>query len=109
MHELSITQSVVNTVLERVPDTRIASVRLEIGKLSGIVADSVRFCFDLVVAGTLLEGARLDIDEPGGRAHCADCDTEFDVDDIIMLCPCGSANVALLTGQELRIRSVEVV
>ncbi|HEY2697960.1 MAG TPA: hydrogenase maturation nickel metallochaperone HypA [Pseudonocardiaceae bacterium] len=109
MHELSITQSVVDAVLDRLPDTRIAGVQLEIGKLSGIVADSVRFCFDLVVAGTLLEGARLDIDEPGGRARCAECDTEFDVDDLILLCPCGSANVAVLTGQQLRIRSVEVV
>ena len=91
MHELSITQSVVDAVLDRVPDTRIAGVRLEIGKLSGIVPDSVRFCFELVVAGTLLEGARLDID------------------DMILLCPCGSANVEVLAGQQLRIRSVEVV
>ncbi len=109
MHELSITQSVVDAVLERLPDTKIAEVRLEIGKLSGIVPDSVRFCFDLVIAGTSLEGARLDIDEPSGRAHCVDCDTEFDVDDLILLCPCGSANVEVLAGQQLRIRSVEVV
>jgi hydrogenase nickel incorporation protein HypA/HybF len=109
VHELSITQSVVDAVLDRLPDTRIAGVRLEIGKLSGIVPDSVRFCFDVVVAGTLLEGARLDIDEPGGRARCAECETEFDVDDLVLLCPCGSANVAVLTGRQLRIRSVEVV
>jgi len=109
MHELSITRSVVDAVLQRLPDTRIAEVRLEIGKLSGIVPDSVRFCFDLVVAGTLLEGARLDIDEPSGRAHCVDCDTEFAVDDLILLCPCGSANVEVLAGRQLRIRSVEVV
>jgi hydrogenase nickel incorporation protein HypA/HybF len=108
MHELSITQSVVDAVLERLPDTEIASVRLEIGKLSGIVADSVRFCFDLVVEGTPLQGARLDIEEPGGRAHCVDCDAEFDVDEPILLCPCGSANVEVLTGRQLRIRSVEV-
>ena len=109
MHELSITRSVVDAVLQRLPDTRIAEVRLEIGKLSGIVPDSVRFCFDLVVAGTLLEGARLDSDEPGGRAHCAECDAEFDIDDPILLCPCGSANGEVLAGKQLRIRSVEVV
>ena len=38
-----------------------------------------------------------------------DCAAEFDVDDLILLCPCGSANVAVLAGQQLRIRSVEVV
>lgn len=109
MHELSITQSVVDAVSQRLPDTRIASIQLEIGKLSGIVADSVRFCFDLVVDGTPLEGARLDIDEPGGRAHCARCDSEFAIEDSIPLCPCGSADVAVLDGQQLRIKSVEVV
>ncbi len=109
MHELSITQSVVDAVRERLPDTPIASIQLEIGKLSGIVADSVRFCFELVVDGTPLEGARLDIDEPGGRAHCACCDTEFELEDSILLCPCGSADVAVLAGQQLRITSVEVV
>lgn len=109
MHELSITQSVVDAVLERLPDTPIAGVRLEIGKLSGIVPDSVRFCFDLVVEGTPLQGARLDIDEPGGRGRCVDCGTEFEVADQFLLCPCGSANVEVLAGQQLRIRSVEVV
>jgi hydrogenase nickel incorporation protein HypA/HybF len=109
MHELSITQSVVDAVTERLPDTRIASIQLEIGKLSGIVADSVRFCFELVVDGTPLAGARLDIDEPGGRARCARCDTEFELEDSILLCPCGSADVAVLEGRELRIKSVEVV
>ena len=109
MHELAITESVVQAVTERLPDATIRCVYLEIGPLSGVVTDSVRFCFDLVIAGTSLEGARLDIDEPSGRAHCVDCDTEFAVDDLILLCPCGSANVEVLAGRQLRIRSVEVV
>lgn len=108
MHELAITQSVVDAVVARMSDTRIASVQLEIGKLSGIVPDSVRFCFDLIAEGTTLQGARLDIIEPPGRAHCAQCGLRFDIDDPILLCPCGSANVRVLAGQELRIRSVEV-
>ena len=61
MHELAITEGVVDAVTGRLPGTRITWVRLEIGALSGVVADSVRFCFDLVTEGTDLEGARLEI------------------------------------------------
>ncbi|OLT16426.1 hypothetical protein BJF78_14160 [Pseudonocardia sp. CNS-139] len=69
MHELSITQSVVSAVAERLPDAQVRRVRLEIGQLSGLVPDAVRFCFDLVAEGTVCEGAELEIDErPAGPA-----------------------------------------
>jgi hydrogenase nickel incorporation protein HypA/HybF len=109
MHELSITQSVIDAVVEKMDGATVKSVRLEIGKLSGVVPDSVRFCFDVICAGTMLEGARLDIDETPGCARCRDCDEEFPLNDMIMLCPCGSANVEVLAGQQLRIKSVEVL
>jgi hydrogenase nickel incorporation protein HypA/HybF len=109
VHELSITQAVIDAVIERMGETPIGKVTLEIGKLSGVVPDSVRFCFEVVVDGTSLAGAALDVIEPPGHARCRDCSTEFDVDDPILLCTsCGSANVAVLSGAELRIRSVEV-
>lgn len=109
MHELAVTQSVVDAIIEKTGDARVVAVRLEIGRLSGVVPDAVRFCFDVVCAGTTLEGARLDIERPRGRAHCHDCADEFDLDDPIPLCPCGSANVMVTAGMQLRIRSVEVV
>ena len=108
MHELAITESIVAAVVERMADTPVWRVRLEIGRLSGVVPDAVRFCFELVAAGTTLEGAVLDIDEPGGRVACHRCAAEFDSDDVVALCPCGSADVELVAGRELRIRSVEV-
>lgn len=82
---------------------------MEIGKLSGVVADSVRFCFELVSDGTTLEGARLDIDEFAGVGSCTTCGATFPLDYLILLCPCGSADVRVVRGGELRIKSVEVV
>ena len=108
MHELAITESIVATVTERMPDVAVRRVRLSIGRLSGVVPDAVRFCFDLVTAGTALDGAVLEIDEPHGRVTCRRCAAEFDTDEVLALCPCGSADVELLQGRELRIRSVEV-
>jgi hydrogenase nickel incorporation protein HypA/HybF len=108
MHELAITESVVEAVTERVPGARVTCVRLEIGPLSGVVADSVRFCFDLVAEGTNLEGAALEISEPPASCRCRACGTEFATSDQILLCGCGSADVAILSGQDLRILSVQV-
>jgi hydrogenase nickel incorporation protein HypA/HybF len=120
MHELAIAESVVAAVIDRVPEAKVTVVRLEIGALSGVVADSVRFCFDLVTEGTNLEGATLEIVEPDASCQCRDCGHEFSPDGgdagrggtgwygLISLCPCGSADVAVLSGADLRILSVEV-
>lgn len=109
MHEMAITQSVVDAVCTRMGDAPVRRVCLEIGKLSGVVPDSVRFCFDLITAGTTLEGADLEIVQPAGQARCRDCGAEFAMNDLLMLCDCGSANRELLAGEELRIREVEVL
>lgn len=108
VHELAITESIVDAIVEKIGDGPVAAVRLEIGRLSGVVTDSIRFCFEIVAGGTGLEGARLDIDEPSGRAYCRNCRLEFTLDDPIMLCDCGSADLDVLAGRELRIISVEV-
>jgi hydrogenase nickel incorporation protein HypA/HybF len=108
MHELAITESVVDAVVDRMGDAKVLAVRLEIGTLSGVVPDAVRFCFDLVASGTTVEGARLDIDEPAGRARCRTCGTELDLPDPVLLCTCGSADLEVLSGEQLRIVSVEV-
>ena len=108
MHELSIAQSVVDTVLERTGERHVTTVRLQVGRLSGVVPDALTFCFDLAAAGTPLDGARLEIEEPTGRAHCRDCDAEFGLQDLILLCDCGSADVEVMSGRELQLTSVEV-
>jgi len=108
VHELAITEGVVQAVTTRLPDARISCVRLEIGALSGVVADSVRFCFDLVAEGTNLEGASLEITEPAARCHCRSCDSDFEPDGPIALCPCGSADISVLSGEQLKIISVQV-
>ncbi len=108
MHELAITQSVIDSVRDRTADLQVTSVNLSIGKLSGVVPDAVRFCFELVAVGTTLEGASLSIEEPTGRAYCRSCQEEFTLGDLILLCECGSADVQVLAGKELRVLSVEV-
>lgn len=108
MHELSITEAVVDQITERMNGARISRVRLEVGRLSGVVPDALRFCFDLVVDGTTLHGATLEIVDRDGLARCARCDTEFALNDLLGLCACGSSEWTILAGEELRIKEVEV-
>jgi hydrogenase nickel incorporation protein HypA/HybF len=108
VHELAIAQSVVEAVTTKLPDAKVTCVHLAIGALSGVVPDSIRFCFDLAAEGTGLAGARLEITEPPARCRCRSCGTEFSPDMPIILCACGSADVAVLGGDELSIVSVEV-
>ena len=108
VHELSITQRIVDTVTHHADGSRVLAVQLSVGRLSGVVPGAVRFCFDLLAEGTPLEGARLDIEEPAGLAHCAGCGSDFTLTELVLLCACGSADVEVRVGRELRITSLEV-
>ncbi len=109
MHELAITQSVVDMVVERTAGRPIECVRLQVGQLSGVVPEAIEFCYELVTAGTSLEGSVLEIEQTPGSAHCRTCAQDFHLPDLILLCPCGSADVAVVTGHELQVLSVRLV
>ena len=108
MHELAIAESLVEMVTERLPGSTVTGVHLEIGALSGVVPDAIRFCFDLATDGTDLAGAELVITEDPAHCMCHSCGFEFQPDSPIVLCACGSADVAVLRGEDLRILSVSV-
>ncbi len=108
MHELSIAQSIVATVCERAGKRPVHSVRVRIGALTAVVPDAMQFCFALAVEGTVADGARLDIEHRPGTVHCRACGADTALRDVLLLCPCGSADVAVTAGRELQIVSMEV-
>lgn len=108
MHELALTQSVVEAIRERLGEARVIRVRLQVGRLAAVVPDALRFCFDVCTRGTSLEGAVLEIDEIAARARCRRCGVEAELDGVIALCACGSADLEVLAGRELQIREVEL-
>lgn len=108
MHELGITRSIVAIVSEQAKGRKVRRVTLDIGKLSGIEAPAVRFCFDVVAEGTVLEGATLDIHEIEGRARCAACGAEFEIKTLYAPCACGARQLLRLAGEELKIRTMEL-
>jgi hydrogenase nickel incorporation protein HypA/HybF len=108
MHELSITRNIVDIVADAAKGRRVLRVMLDIGKLSGVETQSIRFCFDVVAQGTALEGAALDIREIEGRARCGACGAEFETRTLYTPCACGSFQLLRLAGDELKIRTMEL-
>jgi hydrogenase nickel incorporation protein HypA/HybF len=107
MHELAIAQNILEIVQQYVrPDQmkEVRSVRLRIGALSGIVPESLEFCFNAIVSDTAMTGASLDIERVPTRADCPDCGSSFGIDDPVFSCPsCGGRGIKLVSGTELQV------
>src|SRR5947199_2290729 len=113
MHELSIAQSIVDVVETRATEynaARVKGVRLKIGEASGIVTDSLTFCFEMLASlDPTLAGAQLLIDTVPHRARCRHCDTEFSVINFVAQCPtCKEWSSEIVSGTELQILEMEI-
>lgn len=108
MHELGITRSVVAICAENSGGEVVKRVTLEIGKLSAILPDAVRFCFDIVAKGTVVEGATLEIIEIPGKAQCQSCKADVELKDLVGRCVCGSNDLKIIAGEELKVKEMEV-
>ncbi len=109
MHELSITRSIVAIVTERAGAQKVRRVTLQIGQLSAVLPEAIRFCFDVCCEGTALAGAELRIDQVPGRGRCRECAIEFDLPTLVSPCPaCGARGPDCVAGEELLIREMEL-
>ncbi len=113
MHEMGVAMQIVEIATASIPahltGARIETVNLKVGKLSAIVVDSLRFCFEAVTQDTALEGARLRITEIPVQAVCNACRNQWTIEEPAFACPaCRSGDITLLSGRELDIESIEL-
>jgi hydrogenase nickel incorporation protein HypA/HybF len=113
MHEMGIALQIVEIATASIPPeagkVRIEKVNLKIGKLAAVVPDSLRFCFEVVVKDTPLDGATLAIEEVPVVARCKDCDTQWTINSPAFACEnCGSGALEIISGRELDIESIEI-
>lgn len=112
MHELSITQNILDIALKQAPngDTKIKKISLKIGEFTFVDPECVRFYFEQISKDTIAESASLDIERLPLKVKCAGCGKEnplLKADEFI--CPdCGSNNVEITSGRELFVESIEV-
>ncbi|MBA4367378.1 MAG: hydrogenase maturation nickel metallochaperone HypA [Desulfobacterium sp.] len=113
MHEMGIAMQIIEIATSSIPDelenASIKKVNVKIGKLSAVVPESLRFCFEIAAKDTCLSGAELDIEEIPVRARCRECSKEWTIHDPDFKCiECGSGSIDILSGRELDITSIEV-
>ncbi len=112
MHELAITQSMLDIVLEqaeRAGAKKIGKINLVIGELTGFVEECVKFYFDLLAENTIAEGANLSFTSVSPRGRCRSCDEVFELKEYDWTCPrCGGSDVEITAGKELFVDSIDV-
>jgi hydrogenase nickel incorporation protein HypA/HybF len=112
MHELSIAISIVNMALEESErrGVRIDAVQLELGPLSGVVADALLFSYEMACSGTPLEGSRLAIKEVPIEVYCSACKAQRTLHSMQWFCcpECGTPTPEVIHGRELAITALEV-
>jgi hydrogenase nickel incorporation protein HypA/HybF len=112
MHELSVCLALLDQVQAIAREhgaTRVERILLHIGPLSGVEGELLRNAYPLAAAGTLAEGALLDIEPAAIRVHCTQCGAESDAAPNRLLCAaCGSHHTRLVSGDELLLARVEL-
>jgi hydrogenase nickel incorporation protein HypA/HybF len=112
MHELPVTQSILEIALNEAgtaQSAKIISINLVVGELSGVSGECVQFYFDILKKGNAAEEASLEIRHVPAEFKCRDCLTEFTLGDSYWLCPnCQGINVEILAGKECYVESLEV-
>jgi hydrogenase nickel incorporation protein HypA/HybF len=113
MHELAIAQNILEIVQQSVPEEKapwVRWVRMRIGPLSGVVADSLDFCFSAIISETKMPNARLAIEQLPMILRCKNCQNEFRTDDLAFLCPaCQGSSLELVSGKEMEIVEIELI
>ncbi len=113
MHELAIVEALIEQVdreLHRAGQTgRVVELNLAVGRLSGVHSGSLRFAFELLSPGSVVEGAAMNISEPPATCRCRDCGHSEPIDELAAQCPsCGSGNIVIEGGRELTLDSIEL-
>ncbi len=109
MHELGIVLEILDVVSERSRGAKVKRLVLEIGKLTAVLPDAVRFAFDAASENTVAAGAALEIVEIPGLGRCKSCGGTVPLERPFGRCRCGDTDLDWIAGDELKIREMEVV
>ncbi len=110
MHEMSLAMNIVDIACTKATEaggTAIREIEVEVGRLAGVMVESLSFCFSAATHGTMAEGAELRIIDTPAEAECMECRTKFAIESCWGRCPsCDSWRLDVLKGRELRVLSI---
>jgi Zn finger protein HypA/HybF (possibly regulating hydrogenase expression) len=109
MHELAVTQSVLDIALKNAGTRKIKQINLVIGQFSSIVDDSVQFYWEFISKDTAAEGSLLHFERIPGEMTCQNCGHGFRPVGDTFDCPsCSSPFVRITKGEEFQVDSIDV-
>jgi hydrogenase nickel incorporation protein HypA/HybF len=89
--------------------SKVTAVWLEIGELSGVEVEAMKFCFDAVMRDSIADGARLEIVATPGTGWCMECAISVPMSEVFGECPqCGGHHRQVTGGTEMRVKELEV-
>ncbi|TRZ89744.1 MAG: hydrogenase maturation nickel metallochaperone HypA [Rhodocyclaceae bacterium] len=112
MHEMSLAEGVLQLIEDAAREQefeKVTAVWLEIGQLSGVEVEAMKFCFDAVMRDSIADGARLEIIALPGTGWCMECAITVPMDEVFGECPrCGGHQMQVTGGTEMRVKELEV-
>ena len=129
MHELSITQSILNQALAEAKNhkaKKIKKIKLQIGRGTAIAPECVQFYFDTIKTNTIAKNSILEIEVIPIKLRCPKCKKEISLpsvlsqnslntyisendtlDDFKISCNC-KKGVEIVSGQDMVIEYIDV-
>lgn len=113
MHEMGIAHQIIQVAVDAIPadmdNCKINAVNVEIGTLSAIVPDNLSFCFEIGAKDTPCAEAELIIEIIPAVMKCNDCNTEWNVDEVVFECQnCQSINLQTIKSCNIDIISIDI-
>ncbi len=109
MHELSLSNGILETVLRHADGRKVSAVQLTIGTMRQVVPESLTFYFEIVSRDTAAEGAELEMEIVPARLRCRSCGREWEPEFADFRCAeCARAEVEVLSGTEFEVDSIDV-
>ena len=112
MHELAVTQSILNIALDSAQKAgakKVNKIKIAAGEMTGYVPACVQDYFDIISKDTIAEKAELEFVKVPAAAKCLDCGKETRLTDFKFICEhCGSQNLKLIHGREFLVESIDI-
>jgi len=112
MHEFGVMAYLLEAVEQKAQEVgacRVLAINLVVGDRSSIIDDSLQFYFDMMVPGTVVEGAQLNMRRVPSQFYCGRCAQNFIFTGDDFRCPrCGTLGQLSDEGSEFLIESIEI-
>jgi hydrogenase nickel incorporation protein HypA/HybF len=121
MHEMPVTQALLDLALEHAKGRQITAIYLQVGQMAPVVPESVELFFEYLSKGTPAEGAQLHFEAIPIEMTCMECGQKADLSEwsgerphsimaqaLARGCPCGSKQLRVTDGVSFGLVSLEV-